>query len=290
MRWYDRCLRSLLSSDVPLEIVVFDNASTDNSVKYIKDNYPEVYIMESSVNLGFTKANNIAIKYAIQKNADYIFLLNQDAWIERNTISHLLSTFKSKKNVGIVSPVNFNSNKTGLDMYFASFMPWTFVSDAYFNSTKDLYEVQFINATAWLISNDCIQKVGGFDTSLFEHYGEDGNYCQRVIYHGYKIYINANSFICHDKDTYESNYEFKEDQIWAKKDKYHVRKLAEANILEERNIPIIIKSRIRSKYLNIILLRFKKATIIDEEISFLRLINKSREMNLKGGLVWLDLK
>ena len=58
MRWYDRCLGSLRNSELPVETIVIDNASSDDSVNYIKANFPEVHLIESNENLGFAKANN----------------------------------------------------------------------------------------------------------------------------------------------------------------------------------------------------------------------------------------
>ena len=83
MRWYDRCFGSLRNSDMPVETIVIDNASTDETVSYIKEHFHEVCLIESKENLGFAKANNIGIKRALDNGADYVFLLNQDAWVEK---------------------------------------------------------------------------------------------------------------------------------------------------------------------------------------------------------------
>ena len=58
--------------------------------------------------------------------------------------------------------------------------PCLFMSDSYTQQLENYYEVDFVNAAAWLLSRECIDKVGLFD-SLFFHYGEDVNYCQRLI-------------------------------------------------------------------------------------------------------------
>src|ERR1035437_5786673 len=287
--WYDRCFKSLLSSDIQLDVVIIDNASSDDSVRYITANFPSFHIIESQVNLGFTKDNNIGIKYALDHNADYVFLLNQDAWlVESNAVSYLVDVFKNNVDAGIVSPIHFNGLKTGLDSNFAYNMPWTFVSDAYFQTMGKVYEVQFVNAAAWLISNKCIQKVGGFDSSLFVHNGEDGNYCQRTLYHGFKIIVNSLSHICHDKETLVETFHKDYDSIWKAKEKHLLRKIVDANILEEREMGRSLNKQKRNLIINVVLLRFSKAKLILEEISLLKLIRKSREMNKVGGLIWLE--
>ena len=70
MKWIDRCLSSVITSTIKSKIVVIDNNSTDNSVEYIKENFNEVIILPNNKNLGFGKANNLGIKYALvyQKN------------------------------------------------------------------------------------------------------------------------------------------------------------------------------------------------------------------------------
>ena len=78
--WLDKCLGSIRSCQIPLQTIVIDNASTDDSVAYIKENYPEVELFISTENLGFAKANNLGIRHALAAGADHVFLLNHDAW------------------------------------------------------------------------------------------------------------------------------------------------------------------------------------------------------------------
>ncbi len=113
--WYDRCFPSLLSSEVPVQIIVIDNASADDTVKFIKDKYPEIILFESDKNLGFGKANNIGIKYALDHNADFVFLLNQDAWIEVNTLEELIRVSILNPEYGILSPIHLNAEKTEIE-------------------------------------------------------------------------------------------------------------------------------------------------------------------------------
>ena len=61
MQWYDRCFTSLRNSTIPIQTIVVDNASGDGTVEYIKENYPEIMLIESKENLGFGKGNNLAL-------------------------------------------------------------------------------------------------------------------------------------------------------------------------------------------------------------------------------------
>ena len=76
--WMDRCLGSLRESTLPVTVWVVDNASTDQTVSLIRANYPEVNIIQNTSNKGFGAANNQGMAEDIQKQFDYVFLLNQD--------------------------------------------------------------------------------------------------------------------------------------------------------------------------------------------------------------------
>ena len=80
------------------------------------------------------------------------------------------------------------------------------------NLEATVVNVSFVNAAAWLVSRDCLQIVGGFEP-LFGHYGEDRNYCNRVLYHQFQIVITENAKICHDRKITRS---FKKDTIQSK--------------------------------------------------------------------------
>jgi len=91
-QWVDKCFKSLVNSNiVNHHMLAIDNGSTDNTLQLIRQNYPTVEIIETGQNLGFGKANNIGMRKAIGANADYVFLLNQDAWVQENTISQLVA-------------------------------------------------------------------------------------------------------------------------------------------------------------------------------------------------------
>ena len=89
-QWYDRCFTSLRESTIPVQAVVVDNASNDGTVEYIREHYPEIHLIESKENLGFGRANNIAMRYAMDQGCDYVFLLNQDAWVDKDTIEKMI--------------------------------------------------------------------------------------------------------------------------------------------------------------------------------------------------------
>ena len=202
--WIHKCLNSLMDSTIKCKIIVVDNKSSDNTVKIIKEEYPDVILLEQAENLGFARANNIGIKYAYNNGAQYYFLLNQDARIEKDTIEKLVSVLNDNPDYGIISPLHLNSSGDRVDDNFEHYMKncvmdYSMISHLYFN-ISGLFETSFVNAAAWLVTRKCIEIVGGFDTSLFVHYGEDENYCQRVIFHKLKIGIYTGTLIYHERD------------------------------------------------------------------------------------------
>ena len=79
--WIERCLSSIRDSDYPSDLVVIDNASTDRTVSIIAERYRWIRLVRSRKNLGFGQANNIGMRMALEENYEYVFLVNQDAWI-----------------------------------------------------------------------------------------------------------------------------------------------------------------------------------------------------------------
>jgi GT2 family glycosyltransferase len=190
--WIDKNIPSLLYSAYPVNIIVVDNKSTDNTLKLL-EKYPGVDVIKSEANLGFGKANNIGMQRALSLGADYLFLLNQDAWIFKDTINVLVAKMQKYPKVGLLSPLHFSANARDLDHSFATY---------YRRKTQELDSstsvVPFVNAAAWMLSKECVNKVGFFEP-LFGHYGEDRNYCDRIAYHKFLIAVDGNARIVHDR-------------------------------------------------------------------------------------------
>jgi len=214
MQWIERCIDSLIHSNVPVNIIVIDNMSTDGTTEFIKRKYPSVELIETGKNLGFGKANNIGITLAIKQDADYVFLLNQDAWVDINTIGELVRIHKQNPGYGILSPIHLNGKGSALDYKFSLQCNATdcpgYVSDLVTSALKQVYTINFSNAALWLISKDCIQKTGAFDP-IFPHYGEDFDYVNRIKYYGFKIGIAPVLRGFHDRE--ERPYSEKRERI-----------------------------------------------------------------------------
>ncbi|CAN5685742.1 glycosyltransferase family 2 protein [soil metagenome] len=267
--WIEKCLNSLKASSTPIEIIVIDNGSNDGTQEIIKQ-YTEIDFIQSEENLGFGKANNKGIQIAINKEADYIFLLNQDAWIETNTITVLLEVAKRNPGYGVISPVHLNGNYTGMDFNFSKQLaPDTcpsFYSDLYVQNLKPLYEIKFVNAAAWLISASCIKKIGLFEPMFFL-YGEDNNFLQRVEYHSLKAGVTPLCTICHDREIRQGNFNEKGIKIWERT--FSLILLLNIGDSYAKSIVLFLKERILAILKNIFQKKFSALKHQFNELLFL---------------------
>lgn len=201
-KWIDRTLESLLSSDMDLTLVAIDNCSTDDSIKRLED-YPGLVLIRNKENLGFGKAANQGLRLALENNADYAFLLNQDLYLQKDSLSKLVRIADTNPDFGVIAPLQTNGNGSRLDRRFINYLAnqrCGLLDDLLIpNQLKEIYEVNFVNAAAWLIPGSTLSKVGGFNP-LFFHYGEDENYVDRLRYHGKKIGVAPGVTVYHDRE------------------------------------------------------------------------------------------
>ena len=202
-RWYERCFNSLRQSTIPTQTIVVDNASNDGTVEFIKEHYPEIHLIESKENLGFGRANNIAMRYVLDQDCDYVFLLNQDAWVEPDTLERLVDIAARYPEYGIVAPLQLNKERTKVLYGVVDFLTYPgkinhqMISDLLLGREEEIYSVGEINAAAWLLPRHTLETVGGFDP-IFLHYGEDWNYLSRVLFHKMKVGVVPHVGVVHD--------------------------------------------------------------------------------------------
>lgn len=213
--WIQKCFDSILNSSIPVRLIAVDNGSKDGSIEYIQQNYSQVDLVISKENSGFGKANNIGFRKALDLGADYFFLLNQDAWVDENTIEQLILQSKKNPEYGIISPMHLNGKGDALDFNFSlQITPdrcKNLYSDHVLKVVKDdLYETRFVCAAAWLLTKECLRIVGGFSPTFF-HYGEDDNFTHRLNYENLKVGVYPNVSIYHDRhDREKSTYDQQE--------------------------------------------------------------------------------
>ena len=291
MRWYDKCFSSLRESTIPVQIIVVDNTPGEEDANYIKTNFPEIHLIKTEENLGFGKANNIGMRYALDHGCDYVFLLNQDAWIFPPTIETIVRTSQLHPEFGIISPIQCNCELTQVHNGVIDFLAnpeqinHDLFSDIILGTIKDIYSIKEMNAAAWLLPRKTLEVVGGFDP-IFLHYGEDWNYLSRVLFHGFKVGLMPRVYIVHDSAIhvdrpkgYDMNFE-----------KWLLQRASDVLYPD-----VHVKEMIRHYWKMAIfkLLCLHKATFLENwrAYKFLKIHKKelaySREINKKKGTNWL---
>jgi N-acetylglucosaminyl-diphospho-decaprenol L-rhamnosyltransferase len=202
MQWIERCLMALVAEQIDGNIVVVDNASTDGTVSLIESRFPTVRIINAGGNIGFGKANNVGIRFAVTNGADFVFLLNQDAYVAGNCLRSLVETMERTQDVGLVSPIHLAGDGRNLDFLFYKYLnPLDtphLLGDLIRANFRREYETKFVNAAAWLLRVSMLKHVGIFHP-IFDHYGEDREFVTRMRRQGFKILINPSSYILHDR-------------------------------------------------------------------------------------------
>lgn len=194
--WMERCLGSLRQSEHPADVLVIDNGSKDLSIKRIQKDYPEVRLIVNGKNLGFGQANNIGMQIAWDEKYDFAFLMNQDAWIEPNTIGTLVALSAQYSNYGILSPVHLTGKGDKPDPGFGQYAGIHTIAEL---PNEELITLPFVNAAFWMIPVPVLKKIGGF-SPLFYHYGEDKDFVNRLEYHRFKIGYSPKVVGYHDRE------------------------------------------------------------------------------------------
>lgn len=232
-KWIDRCLGSLMDSSVKTTILVVDNASTDGTADYVHDFYPEVELVEQTENTGFGAANNIGLKRVLEGRYSFAYLLNQDAWVEKDTIEKLIRAWSDE--YGVLSPVQLNA-KGKMDKQFAKKCA-SFIKNAPQDdeNRKPVVEVPFVMAAHWLVSRAAIEKVGGFSPA-FPHYGEDDNYIDRLHWFGIKAGVVPDAKAVHDRDGRDKAPKGSSSDV-----KKRIRKANRAKRMEHKCLNTVVK-------------------------------------------------
>ena len=288
-KWIEQCLKSVFRSSVQSSVVVVDNDSSDSTVQIIKEKYPQVVLIENNTNLGFGKANNIGIKKAFEQGADYFFLLNQDAWVEPDTIRKLIDMQKKQPRYGILSPLHLKDNQN-LDEKFRSYLNGNgddIINGVYSKENKAIIDVKFVNAAIWLVSRKCFEEVGLF-APIFGHYAEDLNFVHRCKYHNVKVGVLPHARAYHAREQNppkELNVPF--GKLLSREKSYWQGILLNINHSLTRQLFYLFFNSIKEIIKSIFLFRFKTIFVVLNRVKCLPMIGELNthraEMNKKGS-------
>jgi len=201
------CLKSLYKSNfeaLTYDVIVVDNASSDGSTKFVKDNYPKIILLQNDTNIGGAGGFDRGIKYAIQEMYKYVVLLDNDILLEENTILNLFKYIKANPKVGVVGSKICTMDNKDILQEMGSFIDFEDKFNVYtpLKSHKDdssLPEVvvcDYVPACCMITSYEVLKKVGSFDVEHFI-YWDDMDWCIRVKKASYEIHSINNSRVFH---------------------------------------------------------------------------------------------
>lgn len=205
-----RCVRSILASDIPLRLIIVDNASRDTSLQSIENlalGQHDLIICKNTKNYGFSKAVNIGAK---QCKTPYLMLLNPDCEIHPHTIRGLIEQTKALNDWGVLGALVFNEDGTEqrgcrrLEPTFKRSVVTALRLGKRFQSVNchqtplpfETICIDAVSGSAMLIERATFDRIGGMDEGYFLHV-EDLDYCRRVREAGKKIYFTPHVSLFH---------------------------------------------------------------------------------------------
>ncbi len=218
-----RALRSIYeqTKETPFTLTVLDNNSHDDSANLIAKEFPNLTLIRSQTNTGFSGGNNIAAR---QPNAEYILLLNPDTVVLDHAIDRLYQFALKKPKNGIWGGITLN-NDLSINSHNAWSRPGTltllfsalgmsklFSNSCFFNKANygcwkrdSEQEVDMIQGCFFLTRRDLWEKMGGLDETFFM-YGEESDYCLKAIELGYQPIITPTAKIIHHGGASEPSF------------------------------------------------------------------------------------
>ena len=140
MRWLERCLGSVISAQaghLQADLYVFDNDSQDGSADFVQTHFPDARLIRSAENLGFSKANNQGIRYALENGYDYVYLLNQDAWLAPGSLETLVAATEAHPDFAVLSPLQMTDGYKSLDTQFSKIFRYPAPQNDLFSATEN---------------------------------------------------------------------------------------------------------------------------------------------------------
>lgn len=218
--------------DFDLEIVIVDNNSQDDSVKFIENNFSQFTLIKNSTNTGYVGANNLAYDYAKQAQAKYIYLLNQDTEITPGFLQPLYDFAKINKFGSLQSKLNLfpeteKINSLGNVIHFLGF-GYSQACNQVDNQELKIKKINYASGAAVLVNMEALEKLGYlFDETMFAYLEDlDLGWSLQII--GYDHYLIPASVVYHKYQftrSIKQVYWFERNRLWVMLKNYKIATL-----------------------------------------------------------------
>ena len=199
-----KCLASLNAIKDHFQTVVVDNASKVEVIPVLQPEFPEVHFVRSSHNGGWAGGNNIGLKYALERGAELVILLNNDTIVSPDFIARLHDAAQSHPDFGIIGPViRFMDPPSDVQTDWVKFnrpnVPGFFQREAIPLETKNppkVQEVDIVNGCCLMVRRAVVEKIGYVDEQFFLIH-EESDFCLRSQKAGFRNGVLAESLVWH---------------------------------------------------------------------------------------------
>lgn len=202
------CLRSLEKITYKnYRVIVVDNGSGDDSVAYLRQNFPSAVILANVENVGFAEGCNVGMRRACEEGTDYAFLVNNDVTVEPNALEVLVSTAEADRTIGIVGAVNYALDDPGKPLIIGTNFNWLSgyarrenLKPIESGRIRDPQPIDGASGSALLIKRPVIDRIGLLDARFFIYY-EDVDWCLRARRAGYRVLYVPQAKVYHEIGT-----------------------------------------------------------------------------------------
>lgn len=198
------CIESLKKMKYPnFKILVVENGSTDDSLQAIKNQFPDISVIEIKNNVGYARGFNTGLKYAYENGAEYFLILNNDTVVDPYVLNALVRVAERDDSVGFVSgKVYFYDQPEKLQTVGRRSHPILLVHELVGREEHDhgqydeMKEYDFLDDIFLLVRKRAYEDTGGYDPNFFLYY-EETDWCARVRRAGYKLVYTPEAKIWH---------------------------------------------------------------------------------------------
>jgi len=198
--WKDtnECLTSLQGLNYANRtVIVLDNGSTDGSVQRIREKHPEVEVMELGENFGFAKGNNAGIRAALDRGAEYVWVLNNDTTVDASALRAMVEKAESDLKIGAVGSAIYSmTERERLQVWGGGHVNFLLGRSRHFTLPVSNGKLQFITGASLFLRRRTLEELGLLDEGFFM-YWEDADYCFRLRRAGWRLAVASSSRVWH---------------------------------------------------------------------------------------------